>query len=78
MRQAALCARSEAGEPARRVVAIMTTWLDSIREKLDEAVCEKARVEEEEGRDPADVILKGEHMPPGELLHTHHPGRVLC
>jgi len=48
----------------------MSTWLDSVREKLDEAIYMKARAEEEGGRDPADFVLKGEHMPPGVFLHS--------
>jgi len=48
----------------------MSTWLDSVKDRLDPVILERAREEEAEGRDPRDFILKGEYMSTGDFLHS--------
>jgi type II secretory ATPase GspE/PulE/Tfp pilus assembly ATPase PilB-like protein len=49
---------------------MMSTWLDSVKDKLEQSLWEKAREEEEAGKDPRDFILKGEYLESGVFLNS--------
>ena len=48
----------------------MSTWLDSVKDRLDQAAWEKARAEEEAGKDSRDFILKGDYLSIGDFLNS--------
>ena len=48
----------------------MSTWLDSLSENLNPDILEQARQVEQQGIDPADFLLKGEHLTSNAVLSS--------